>query len=194
MHIIEPSLGREVKIYLCQKGAVRPTVYSNIDEFCSRRSLEFIKGWVGEYYGDPIKIVISRASGFSHDRETRRFYYKYPETFYIQPAEFIVRTDTGERLTLEELQPLYYAFYRRNRASTPYWRRQGLKSGCCYGRFRSPATTNERRQAFPNEDEGEPPIRGRRRAHSLPNTWDDVHSDSQKSWKYQSKRRHQYRE
>jgi hypothetical protein len=66
-----------------------------------------------------------------------------------------------------------------------------------YGHWRAPKTTNERRWAHAWDDEEFAPrtgfARGRRRANALPNLWDDLYGHNDKSWKTQSKRRHQWR-
>lgn len=192
MYDIEPPLEREVKVYLCARGSITATVFSNIEDFCTYNSLDFVERWVGRCYGDPIKIVTKRRSGASYDKETRKIVWKHPEEYYYEEAAFIIRTDIGESLTAEELAPIYYRL-RALRWKGRWTRKQGLKSGCCYGTWKTPRTLNEIRQAVQNKDEGEPPIRGRRNKNNLPSAWDDKYSDAQKSWKYQSKRKKQYR-
>ena len=75
--------------------------------------------------------------------------------------------------------------YRYNRHG---WNRNA------YGSFRSPKTTNERRQvAAATVDDGAPPVRCARNFRNLPDAWDDFYGHSDRNWKTQSKRRHQYR-
>lgn len=54
--------------------------------------------------------------------------------------------------------------------------------------LRHPRTTQERRA---NQDRNDPYVRGKRR--KLPTAWDDQIIRKQKSWKYLSKRRRQWR-
>lgn len=55
-------------------------------------------------------------------------------------------------------------------------------------------TTQERRWAHACDDvEFAPPVRGRRSACNLPNSWDDIRGHNDKSWKTQTKRRHQWK-
>jgi hypothetical protein len=78
------------------------------------------------------------------------------------------------------LDEFYSSFYRRGRKSA-------------YGRFRKPKTTQERRWSCAWDDEEfAPKIRKRRKGHNLPNAWDDYISHNEKSWKRQSKRKHQW--
>ena len=55
--------------------------------------------------------------------------------------------------------------------------------------LRHPRTTQELRA---NQDRNDPYVRGQRR--NIPTAWDDQFVHKQKSWKYNSKRPHQYRE
>lgn len=192
MYDIEPPLEREVKVYLCSRVSGTATVFASIEDFCTHNSLDFVERWVGRKYGDPIKIVTKRRSGCFYDKETRKIGWSQPEEYYYEEADFIIRSDTGESLTAEELSPVYWEL-RSRRWRGSWTRRQGLKSGTCYGTFKTPKTINEIRQAVQNKDDGEPPIRGRRNKNNLPSAWDDKYSDAQKSWKYQSKRKKQYR-
>ena len=77
-----------------------------------------------------------------------------------------------------------------------YWHHAGLKKAV-WPTWRSPKTTHEQRWAHAWDDEEFAPkngfARGRRRAHALPNSWDDIYGHNDKSWKTQSKRRHQWR-
>jgi len=71
-----------------------------------------------------------------------------------------------------------------------YWRSYNR----AYRGNRRIRTTQERRWAHAWDDvEFAPRVRGRRTAHSLPNSWDDIRGHNDKSWKTQSKRRHQWK-
>jgi len=63
-----------------------------------------------------------------------------------------------------------------------------------YGHFRAIRTIQEKRWASAWSDEEEPvQPRAARNIHNIPDAWDDYMSDAQKSWKWQSKRRHQWK-
>ncbi len=49
--------------------------------------------------------------------------------------------------------------------------------------LRNPSTSQARRQAYFIKEEGEPEIRGRRRAHRLPSLWDDQPKTRERCWK-----------
>lgn len=71
---------------------------------------------------------------------------------------------------------------------------------CAYGYVRHPRTTQERRWTHAWDDEQDEHILCRVRVRSsrsdrhLPDEWDDICSHNDKSWKTQSKRRHQWKE
>lgn len=72
-----------------------------------------------------------------------------------------------------------------------YWNSWSKKA---YGGWRHPRTTQERKWAHAWDDEEFcPPPRARRQGRYLPTVWDDIYAHSEKSWKTQSKRRHQWR-
>jgi hypothetical protein len=61
-----------------------------------------------------------------------------------------------------------------------------------YRRYRSIKTFQERKWANAWDDE-DVKIRSRRNATNLPNNWDDIKGYTHKSWKKQSKRKHQWK-
>ena len=72
--------------------------------------------------------------------------------------------------------------------------RQGRKPSPFNKMCKHMRTTNERRWANANLDEEfAPTTRAKRNAKNLPNTWWDIPSYSQKSWKFQSKRKKQWK-
>lgn len=191
MYVIEPFPEREAKIYLCCSGS-RSSVFYGLEDLCENLTLDFIERFVGRNYGDLIKIVTERAHGLAWDTEKKNFGYKNPEKFYHEEADYILRTEDGEKLTSHELKDVYWRFrWRRGR---PWRDRHGRKASGVYGHWRSPKTTNERRQAFQNVAEGEPPIRARRNKTNLTNAWDDHQTHNDACWKTQyKKRKRQYR-
>ncbi len=190
MHVIPSAPERETQVYVHCCGTLS-RVYNSVEDLCRDMPLDFIEEWVGYQYNDTIKVVTKRRSGMNWDKETSTFYWMNPEEYFYRSADFIIRTDTGEKLTAEELRPVYWRL--RSRPYRPWAHRHGRKTDGCYGTYRHPKTTNERRQAFQNKDENEPPIRARRNHNNLINAWDDRNADTEKSWKAQSKRKRQFR-
>ena len=76
------------------------------------------------------------------------------------------------------------------------WMSHGWKRGA-WGGYKEPCITHELRWAEAWDDEEFAPKKGfarpRRRGRNLPNAWDDEISRSEKSWKTQSKRKHQWK-
>lgn len=191
MYVIEPFPEWETKIYLYCCGR-RSRVFYGLDDLCENLTLDFVERCVGRNYGDPIKIVTERAHGLVWDTEKSKFGYKNPEKFYHVEAEFIIRTEPGEKLTSHELKDVYWRF--RWQCRRPWRDRHGRKASNVCGHWRSPSTTNEKRQAFQNIDDGEPPIRARRNKTNLTDAWDDNHTHNDACWKTQyKKRKRQYR-
>ncbi len=193
MHVIPSVPERETLVYVHCRGHIS-RVYNSVEDLCRDMPLDFVEENVGYQYDWPIKIVTKLRSGFTWDKETRKIYWKFPEESYLRYADFIIRTDTGEKLTAEELRPVYWRLRAlRARYRAPWRDRQGRKTEGCCGTYRHPRTTNERRQAFQNKDENEPPIRARRNCNNIITAWDDRYAHSEKSWKAQSKRKRQFR-
>ncbi len=190
MHVIPSVPERETRVFVHCRGALS-RVYNSVDELCGDMPLDFIEENVGYYYDSDIKIVTKRKSGINWNKETCTIYWMNPEEYFYRSADFIIRTETGEKLTAEELRPVYWR--RRSRPWVPWRNRHGRKTDGCYGTFRHPKTNNERRQAFQNKDENEPPIRARRNYNTIITAWDDRIAHSEKSWKAQSKRKRQFR-
>lgn len=87
---------------------------------------------------------------------------------------------------------------RKNRRL--YWKNRWVSKYDCgcrrstYGGWRSIKTTQERRWYHAWDDEEfAPKLRARRSTANLPNSWDDYLTHNDKSWKTQSKRRHQWK-
>lgn len=192
MYNVPPAPEKEPRVILHHIGGSK-RVYENLEDMCNQLDLWWIKRMVGLKYGDGIKIVTRQRSGIMWDKETRKITWAQPEEFYHVDAEYIIRTEDGEKLTPEDLEPVYWRIRARGR----HWgwrnsRDRGAKRSC-YGGYRNPKTSNERRQAFQDKDENEPPIRARRNFNNIITAWDDRTVHSEKSWKLQSKRKRQYR-
>ncbi len=191
MHVIPSAPERETRVYVHCRGHIS-RVYNSVEDLCRDMPLDFVEENVGYQYDWPIKIVTRRKTGLEYDKETRSFWWRFPEESYQYYADYIIRTDTGEKLTAAELSTVYWRLRSRKRWSR-WEHRHGRKTDGCYGTFRHPKTNNERRQAFQNKDENEPPIRARRNYNTIITAWDDRIAHSEKSWKAQSKRKRQFR-
>lgn len=74
-----------------------------------------------------------------------------------------------------------------------YVHHAGYKKGC-WGGYHYMRTFQERKWANAWDDEEYPvKVRARRNAANLPTVWDDYRTHAEKSWKWQSKRRHQWK-
>lgn len=85
---------------------------------------------------------------------------------------------------------------KRNNNFTGAWTRKrgnGWKIGA-YGSYRHMKTFQERKWAHAWDDEEHTPkVRCARNIRNLPTSWDDIWANSQKCWKKQSKRKHQWK-
>ena len=103
-----------------------------------------------------------------------------------------IAIEDGNLVTPDRLVGLFRDWWK----DRPRWRwnRHGWSPGA-YGQYRGVKTTNERRQIEATKgEENAPKIRAARNFRNLPNAWDDFMSHNDKSWKTQSKRRHQYKD
>ena len=71
-------------------------------------------------------------------------------------------------------------------------KRHGRKPGA-FGGFRSIRTFQERKMSFAFDEENFVKCRSSRNNSNLPCSWDDYYSHNEKSWKHQSKRKHQWK-
>jgi hypothetical protein len=190
MHVIPSVPERETQVYLHCRGTIT-RAFNSVEDLCRELALSFVEEFVGLHYDSNIKIVTKPRSGITWDKEFWKIYWRSPEEYFYRLADFIIRTETGEKLTAEDLRPVYWRL--RARRHIPWRNRHGRKTEGCYGTYRHPKTTNERRQAFRNRDEDEPVIRARRNHKNIIHAWDDRNAHSEKSWKAQSKRKRQFR-
>ncbi len=191
MFNIVPAPVRVPRVYLKGKGRGDAEEYESLEAFCELRDVEFVRRNVGDYLGDPIKVVTCAGRCWRQDVDSwRGGYFMYPEEFFYEGAFFILRTDMGDVITRENVFNMYSAISRNKYR----WRyRHGTGHKRAWGGDRRFKTQNEVRQAWANADEGEPPIKPRRNRTHIPNSWDDVPRHNEKNWKYQSKRKKQYR-
>ena len=125
-------------------------------------------GKIGEYF---------TRHAFSHWYDSKPVYYF---------CDLILRDDLGDVVTEEKL---FYIWKSQNRKK---WLIRWSKQA--WGGHRSIRTHQERKWANAHDDEEfAPKPRGKRNKISLPTSWDDVIAHSDKSWKTQSKRKHQWK-
>jgi hypothetical protein len=124
--------------------------------------------------------------------DRNRYYWKlqYESCLPVATRCCYLAYEDDKLVTPDRLVGLYRAWWDERPRGRWYrftWNRNA------YGSFRCPRTTQERRWAV-QVDEDEPPIRCARNNRNLPNAWDDFYGHSDRSWKTQSKRRHQWKE
>ena len=84
-------------------------------------------------------------------------------------------------------RPYWYSNFPR-RSHNYGWNRNA------WGSFRAPKSANERRQfAAATVDDDAPPVRCARNPRNLADAWDDRYGHSDRNWKTQSKRQHQWK-
>lgn len=98
-----------------------------------------------------------------------------------------------KHVTPDRLVGLYRAWWDERPRMNWYWRGHGWTRNA-WGGMRRIRTTNERRQIEAWKDEEDvPKVRAARNYRNLPNSWDDYMAHSDRSWKTQSKRKHQWK-
>jgi len=112
---------------------------------------------------------------------------------------YVVYDDEGKLYPPAYLTSVYQEFHNRLikrrakiTASRSHNRRHGRKRQA-FGTYRHIKTTQERRMSYAFDEDNFVKGRGRRNAKNLPNSWDDFYGHAEKSWKFQSKRKHQWK-
>ena len=159
----------------------------------------FTEDEFGQFYG---RDVEDQFSNDDTDHFVGNLYLKSLNV-YIEGKEYkkVAYNEKGKLLTVDYLVGICRAYRRKVRVN---WRARWKKKYDCgrkkpaYGWLRKIHTTPERRWTHAWDDEEFAPqngfARGRRSSHNLPNSWDDYWAGAQKSWKWQSKRRHQWKD
>lgn len=178
MHVIPPHqtavtlFGRDGSVRLFQTRK------------CALRALgtSFIRGSIGPSFNAP-----APGRGGCDPRFTAY------DAHFVPLCDHVLLDDSGRALDISDFHDLIL-----HRLSV--WRRSFGEYGVKHpGRRRSayrhwlryPRTTAERRQnCLVIQEDGEPPIRGRRSAAMLPNAWDDVYRRQERGWKSQRKTQH----
>jgi len=98
--------------------------------------------------------------------------------------------------TVDRLIGLYRKYRREWLESCKWlhsWRgfARGNKAGGSM--FRKPQTFYDRKWSLAYDEENYVKVRPKRNMRNLPSNWDDIHKHHENGWKWQSKRRHQWR-
>jgi len=133
-----------------------------------------------------------------HNEHTALGDHQPPSKWEISPRKSYcyVAYEDGKFVTPDRLVGLYrkYKDNRRARWHTHRHYNRGQKKGA-YGWIRNIKTFQERKWTNAWDDEEfAPRPRATRQGHNLPDAWDDYWAGAQKSWKWQSKRKHQWKE
>lgn len=177
--------------------------YPSWETFFWGHSLHYINENVGYSVDDKIcQAVVKKASGRGWRRYRRdKICNKINCTVHPQKGlhgafnkAIVVADQNGKLFTRDRLVGLYFDWYSTNPYRSKYSRRNGCRKRV-WGGFRSIKTFQERKWANAWDDEDfAPKKRAARNSHNLPNSWDDFYGHAEKSWKYQSKRKHQWKE
>jgi len=141
------------------------------------------------------------AAGFGDHHRTPVVPLRTDEIAWYKESHYCyVLFENDKLVTPDRIVGLYREFKYNRRKDRPYrywWTRKsdrGQKKDV-YGHIRKMRTTQEKRWANAWDDEEfAPHIRPKRSVRLLPDAWDDYWAHNQKSWKRQSKRRHQWKE
>lgn len=191
--------------YSTRKVAYR--YYETIETFFWCNSLQQIKENVGYTVDD--KICQAHTEVEYRGRGWRRYIRRRTHCNKVNCTEhpqkgfnavfnraWVVADQNGKLFTRDRLVGLYLDWYcaNPNPYRSRYSRRNGYKKHA-YGGFRSFKTFQERKWANAWDDEEfAPKVRAARNSSNLPNSWDDFYAHSDKCWKTQSKRKHQWKE
>lgn len=154
--------------------------------------LSFSEWQLAMLFGDMERIYVS-----THQQNdlgyARRAYYRndHPFCFYAAYDE------RGMFYAPDHLVGLYRK-WRKERDTGLIWWRGGSYKASGYRRYRRPKTKHSRTEiSFSNPDLADLPIYvkvdTRCDRDALPNSWDDIRRFNDRSWKTQSRRKHQWK-
>ena len=124
-----------------------------------------------------------------HDYQQHDFYHTLTHFDYHRFCYTAI--DNGRLVTPDRLVGLYR---EANRNALPFKPKRHGSRKRAYGKRRRLRTTNERRQVLAQQDvDHAPPVRCARNLHNLPDSYDDVYTHCDRSWKHQCKRKHQWK-
>jgi hypothetical protein len=115
------------------------------------------------------------------------YFQTYVTVVYNQDCKLYTKDHIlGEYRKWKQLRDLNW---NPNRYSSRYDHGQ---RHCCYGKFRKIKTFQESKMWF-DVDEYKIKGRAKRSKANLPDSWYDISTNPEKSWKYQTKNKHQYK-
>lgn len=152
-----------------------------------------------EYYEtieDLFRRGVRRASDIRNEFGTDVFEkVRINEVFKVSKS--CVYDENCNFYTVDRLIGLYRKYRREMLEGCRWWFRspwgfaKGNKAGGSM--FRRPQTFRDRKWSLAYDEENYVKVRPKRNMKNLPSTWDDVHKHHENGWKWQSKRRHQWR-
>jgi len=173
--------------------------YTSIEDYFRCNHESGIKSSVGYDINDT--ICQTEVSATRHRSRWGRYWFsnqKYCHTVNckqhndVKTKAHVVCDENGNIFTPDRLVGLYRKWWF-NRPKRRSYYHAGYKPGC-YGGFRTLRTFQERKWAHAWDDEEDAPkVRAAREGKYLPDSWDDFQRHAEKSWKYQSKRKHQWK-
>ena len=160
-----------------------------------------IKGHIKEI-GTFTETEFARVYGdeLDHFATNHNEYFKsYVDDWYLGSTEckFVAYNENDTILSVAYLTGIVRPYKKERRAFFRYGWKARFDRGArkdVYGRLRHIKTYQERKWAHAWDDEEFPPkTRSRRQGDRLPDARDDYWSHNQRSWKKQSKRKHQWK-
>lgn len=144
-------------------------------------------------FGDPDRIY-QAVREENHDDNFKYLYRDFNDCYYA------VYDENRNFYSSDRLVGMYREWHKDCWARRQKQRLMTKRNGCkkkAHGSLRRIKTTQERRLFYVDQETQEMGIavkmRTRRNAANLPNSWDDFWSQTDKSWKTQSKRKFQWK-
>ena len=169
--------------------------YGNIEDFFYHNMYVSYLYWNGVGY-DPTPDF-TWDYGIDLYRKSRRTLES--DNYFRADFNLVVCDDEGKIYPPEYLNDRYKEFHKillkrrdKDRVAAYHQKRHGRKRKA-YGGFRKLRTFQERKKSFAFDEEYFVKVRSSRNASNLPDSWDDYQYYAQKSWKYQSKRKRQWK-
>jgi len=151
--------------------------FASKDEAFEKLGYYFIAEEVGLYLESQIK------TNYPVSNVLKEFYRREVRTKVTTHAKFLLKNDYGECLTLgnfqEQIKKRKKSFLVHHRS----WRLEnwngvgpvpGIHKSKNYNYFRHPKTLQALKACYVCKEDGEPPIRGRRRAKQIPTAYSDI--------------------
>ena len=174
--------------------------YTSLEDFFRHGTVRGIKSSVGNNITDT--ICQAEVSATRHRSRWGRYWFsdqKYCNVLNCKQHDdgktkaHVVCDENGNHYTSDRLVGLYRKWYYTRPKRRYLFVHAGYKPGCWSG-FRTLSTLQERKWAHAWDDvEDAPKVRAARQGKNLPDSWDDYQRHAEKSWKHQSKRKHQWK-